>query len=73
MAALPASSGPIADSYEHCRAVVRERARNFYYGLRLTPDPKRSAIYAIYAWSRAADDGADDAAPVATRRERLAR
>jgi phytoene synthase len=44
---------------EHCRAVTRARARNFYYGLKLLPEPKRSALYAIYAWMRRADDMVD--------------
>ncbi|MFM8872045.1 MAG: phytoene/squalene synthase family protein, partial [Phycisphaerales bacterium] len=30
-----------------------------WYGLRLTPEPQRSAMYAIYAWMREADDLAD--------------
>lgn len=48
-----------ADAARHCREVARRRARNFYYGLKLLPEPKRSAIYAIYAWMRSADDIAD--------------
>ncbi len=42
-----------------CRAITRSRAANFYWGLRLTPEPKRSAMYAVYAWMRAADDLVD--------------
>ena len=58
-------------SYAHCAHVVRTRARNFYYGLRLTPEPRRSAIYSIYAWMRAADDIADSRAPIDERRAML--
>ncbi|MAE66532.1 MAG: farnesyl-diphosphate farnesyltransferase [Phycisphaeraceae bacterium] len=47
-------------SMAHCRDVTRRRARNFYYGLKLTPEPKRSALYAIYAFMRACDDLADE-------------
>ncbi|MFO0829967.1 MAG: phytoene/squalene synthase family protein [Phycisphaerales bacterium] len=50
-------------AFAQCEAIVRERARNFWYGLRLTPEPKRSAMYAIYAWMREADDIADELAP----------
>jgi len=50
----------LAESIAHCHEVTRSRARNFYHGLRLTPEPKRSALYAIYAWNREADDIADD-------------
>lgn len=46
-------------AFRHCRGVTRSRARNFYYGLCLTPEPRRSAIYAVYTWMRAADDIAD--------------
>lgn len=56
---MPWPPQAVALSMAHCRRCVRERARNFYYGLRLTPEPRRSALYAFYAWSRLADDLAD--------------
>ncbi len=61
-------------AFEHCRAIAREHARNFYYGLRLTPEPRRSAIYALYAFLRLADDDTDlpDNNP-ASAKTRLAR
>jgi phytoene synthase len=55
----------------YCRHITRTRARNFYYGLKLLPEPKRSALYAIYAWMRRADDIADDASDVTLARARL--
>lgn len=57
----PGTNEAIADAYRVCAEITRDRARNFYYGLRITPEPRRSAIYAIYAWLRHADDEADDA------------
>jgi phytoene synthase len=42
-----------------CRRHTRKRARNFYYGMMLTPEPKRSAMYTVYAVMRACDDLAD--------------
>ncbi|MCH2134426.1 MAG: phytoene/squalene synthase family protein [Phycisphaerales bacterium] len=45
---------------EHCREITRREARNFYYGLKLLPEPQRSALYCIYAWMRRADDIVDD-------------
>lgn len=59
-------------AFEHCRAIAREHARNFYYGLRLTPEPRRSAIYALYAFLRLADDDTDLSAanPMARLTER---
>lgn len=55
-------------AYDVCANVVRRRARNFWYGLRLTPEPKRSALYAVYAWMRQADDLADEPGPTAEQR-----
>ncbi|MEE2907949.1 MAG: phytoene/squalene synthase family protein [Planctomycetota bacterium] len=52
------SCDPVA--LDHCREVTRREAKNFYYGLRLLPEPQRSALYCIYAWMRQADDLADD-------------
>lgn len=51
----------VAQSLRLCRSITRCRARNFYYGLKLTPEPKRSALYAVYAFMRACDDLADEA------------
>jgi 15-cis-phytoene synthase len=47
--------------YEHCEAVTRTNARNFYYGIRLLPTPRRSAMCAIYSFARRVDDVADGA------------
>ena len=55
-------------AYDACANVVRRRARNFWYGLRLTPEPKRSALYAVYAWMRQADDLADEPGPTSEQR-----
>jgi len=60
-------------SFFHCRQVTKSRARNFYYGLRLTPEPKRSAIYAIYSWMRDGDDRVDSAPSPAQAARELAR
>ncbi|MCP4759098.1 MAG: squalene/phytoene synthase family protein [Planctomycetes bacterium] len=59
-------------SLEWCRAIVRKRAGNFYWGLRLLPDPKRSALFALYAWMRRADDIADDAVDIRSAQDQLA-
>ncbi len=72
----PLATGPTASaveaSFAHCREVTRRAARNFYYGLRLTPEPKRSAVYSIYAWMRYADDQVDEAAEIKVKMARLA-
>ncbi|MGC8624450.1 MAG: phytoene/squalene synthase family protein [Phycisphaerae bacterium] len=68
---------PYASDYqasrEYCRQVTREQARNFYYGLRLLPEPTKSSMFALYAWMRQADDLADAAttSPLAQRRALL--
>ncbi|MGD9690696.1 MAG: phytoene/squalene synthase family protein [Phycisphaerales bacterium] len=68
----PARAGEeLRASFDHCREVTRRSARNFYYGLCLTPEPRRSAVYSIYAWMRHADDVVDDPAPLEVRRRRL--
>ena len=53
---VPADLVPVI---AECERVTRERARNFWYGLKLTPGPARGAMYVIYAWMREADDLAD--------------
>jgi phytoene synthase len=63
----------LAASFAACADITKAHARNFYYGLRLTPEPRRSAIFAIYAWMRTADDLADEPGEPALRREALQR
>lgn len=53
----------VADSQQYCFDVTRRSARNFYYGMKLTPGAKRSAMYTVYAFMRACDDLADEADP----------
>jgi len=55
------SDARVVNAVDTCRRITRQRAANFYWGLRLTPEPKRSAMYAIYAWMRRADDIVDGA------------
>ena len=57
---MSTATGSIDAAMQHCRDITRARARNFYYGLKLLPEPKRSSLYAIYAWMRRADDIIDD-------------
>lgn len=66
------SSDVLATAYASCREITRQAARNFYYGLCLTPEPRRSAVYSVYAWMRAADDQVDEAGSIDERRSRLA-
>ncbi|MEU4667874.1 presqualene diphosphate synthase HpnD [Amycolatopsis sp. NPDC023774] len=49
----------VEEAYEHCALVTKEQARNFYYGIRLLPPDKRSALCAVYALARIVDDIGD--------------
>ncbi len=50
-------------SFEHCRRVARERARNFYYSFLLLPREQKDAMCAIYAFMRYSDDISDELEP----------
>lgn len=56
----PSMNPVLQEAVAACEAITRERAKNFHYGLRLTPPEKRWAMYAVYAWMREADDLVDD-------------
>jgi 15-cis-phytoene synthase len=59
----------IEAAYAKCRAIARERAKNFYYAFVALPREKRNAICAVYAFMRHADDLSDnESAPPAERR-----
>ncbi|KAB8193314.1 squalene synthase HpnD [Nonomuraea phyllanthi] len=66
-------TGPVGvdDAYRLCEQIMRTQARNFSYGLRLLPAPKRRALSAIYALARRIDDIADGNAPAGQRQARL--
>jgi 15-cis-phytoene synthase len=49
----------LTNSRAFCEQLTRRAARNFYYGLKLLPEPKRSAMFALYAYMRLVDDIAD--------------
>lgn len=46
-------------AYRYCEAVTGMQARNFSYGIRLLPEPKRLAMSALYALARRVDDIGD--------------
>src|SRR5215475_10815171 len=61
-------------SRAYCETLTRSQARNFYYGLKLLPEPKRSAMFTLYAYMRLVDAIADDelgGRPVRQRVEEL--
>ncbi|MBC6462770.1 presqualene diphosphate synthase HpnD [Actinomadura sp. HBU206391] len=62
----------VSAAYRHCERIVRARARNFSYGIRLLPPPKRRALSAVYAFARRIDDIGDGDAPALQRLAGLA-
>ena len=46
-------------AYRRCEALTWQAARNFAYGIRLLPPPKRRAMAALYAMARRIDDIGD--------------
>jgi squalene synthase HpnD len=54
----------LQEAYARCEQITREEAKNFAFGIRLLPPPKRTAMSAIYAFARRIDDISDgDASP----------
>jgi phytoene synthase len=62
---MTADAAALTRAHAYCEEVVRERAKNFWYGLKMLPEPTRSSLYVVYAWMREVDDIAD--APGADR------
>ena len=55
------------DAYERCEQITTEQARNFSYGIKLLPAPKRRSLSAVYAFARRVDDIGDGDQPAADR------
>jgi phytoene synthase len=62
----------VASAYAECERITREEARNFSWGIRLLPAPKRTALSAVYAFARRVDDIGDGDLPPAEKLARLA-
>lgn len=65
------TSAPVLAAYRYCEAVTGQQARNFAYGIRLLPTPKRRAMSALYAFSRRVDDIGDGTLPDDVKATRL--
>ena len=66
------------EAYRECERITWSQARNFAYGIRLLPPPKRRALAAVYAFARRIDDigdgdlpAEDKAAALETAREQV--
>lgn len=62
----------IEQAYATCERITRTEAGNFYYGIRLLPTAKRSALCAVYALARRIDDIGDGDLPAGEKEQALA-
>jgi phytoene synthase len=63
----------VDEAYRVCEEITRVEARNFNYGIKLLPEPKRQAMCALYALARRIDDIGDGDAPEPEKLDALAR
>lgn len=56
---MSTAADPVTQAYHECERITREQARNFAWGIRLLPRPKRTALSAVYAMARRIDDIGD--------------
>ena len=66
----PAGDRDIA-ARDHVRAVTRAAGSSFYWGMRILPEDRRDAMFAVYAFCREVDDIADGTAPMEEKRRQL--
>jgi 15-cis-phytoene synthase len=62
----------LAEAYRRCEQITRQQARNFAWGIRLLPAPKRTALSAVYAVARRIDDIGDGTLPTPDKLRLLA-
>jgi 15-cis-phytoene synthase len=62
----------IDQAYDLAEDITRSQAKNFYYGIRLLPPDKRSALCAVYALARRVDDIGDGDLPTEEKINELA-
>jgi phytoene synthase len=60
----------LEESYAHCRAVAKSRAKNFYYSFVLLSREQKNAMCAVYAFMRYCDDLSDEAGATAAAIEK---
>lgn len=51
----------VLEAYDYCRRVTQRASKTFYWGSTFLPQPKRRAIWAVYALCRLLDDIVDEA------------
>jgi 15-cis-phytoene synthase len=60
----------VEEAYAEVVRITNETARNFAWGIRVLPGPKRRAVAALYAFARIVDDLADRQEPARAELER---
>jgi 15-cis-phytoene synthase len=60
----------VEEAYADVLRITNETARNFAWGIRVLPGPKRRAVAALYAFARGVDDLADREEPARVELER---
>ncbi|GAC1402383.1 MAG: phytoene/squalene synthase family protein [Ktedonobacteraceae bacterium] len=50
----------VMEAYDYCRRVTQRASKTFYWGSVFLPQPKRQAVWAIYALCRIVDDIVDE-------------
>lgn len=59
--------------FAYCEAIIKKYSTSFYYAFSQLPQEKASAVYAIYAFCRTADDIVDSHTPHVDKRAELNR
>lgn len=67
----PPTGNPDVAAREYVRAVTRAAGSSFYWGMRILPEDRRDAMFAVYAFCREVDDVADGDDPVEDKRRQL--
>ena len=63
----------VTEAYRACEEITKVEAKNFSYGIRLLPPPKRAAMSALYAFARRVDDIGDGDLDAPDKRAELAK
>jgi len=50
----------IERAYKYCETITKLHAKSFYFAAKFLPEPKRKAVYPIYAFCRHVDDEVDE-------------
>ena len=69
---VAAATFDVAAVREHARRIVERSGSSFRLGMRVLPEDRRAAMYAIYAFCREVDDIADDPGDAAGKQAQLA-